>query len=146
MTQQPLFWRRKKLTELTDEEWESLCDGCGKCCLHKLEDQDTGELFFTSVACQLLNLSSCRCRRYPERSQIVPDCVALDASNVKQLSWMPATCAYRLVAEGKALPAWHPLVSGRLDLVHTAGVSVRGWAVSESEVIDVEDYIVDWRP
>ena len=146
MTQQPLFWRRKKLTELTDEEWESLCDGCGKCCLHKLEDQDTGELFFTSVACQLLNLSSCRCRRYPERSRIVPDCVALDSSNVKQLSWMPATCAYRLVAEGKPLPAWHPLVSGSSDSVHEAGVSVRGWAVSESEVNDVEDYIIDWRP
>jgi hypothetical protein len=141
------FWRRKRLTEMTAEEWESLCDGCGKCCLHKLEDEDSGELYYTNVACHLLELRSCRCRRYAERERWVPDCVRVTPANIATLAWMPATCAYRLLFEGKDLPAWHPLVSGDPESVHAAGVSVRGWAVSERDVADFEEHILDgWKP
>lgn len=138
------FWRRKGLRELDAQEWESLCDGCGKCCLHKLEDVDSGEIAFTNVACRLLDLGSCRCSNYPERRRLVPDCLMLTPDMVDDLSWLPGTCAYRLIAEGKDLAWWHPLVSGDPETVHRAGISVRGRVVSERRVRDLEDHIVDW--
>ena len=138
------FWREKKLTDMSKGEWESLCDGCAKCCLEKLEDPDTGEIAFTSVACGLLDLETCQCSNYAERHRFMPDCVPLDPQNVTELKWMPSTCAYRVLAEGKDLAPWHPLVSGDPESVHLAGASVRGRVVSVHDVEDVEDHIVDW--
>lgn len=137
------FWKRKNMTEMTADEWESLCDGCAKCCLNKLEDADTGEIAQTNVACRLLDMTACRCTRYSERQRLVPDCVVLDSSNVGTLSWMPATCAYRLVAEGKDLPDWHPLVSGDPGTVHEAGISVREWAISERDAGELSHHLID---
>jgi len=138
------FWKRKTLKEMSLDEWESLCDGCAKCCLHKLEDPDTGELAFTNVACKLLDTKTCRCSNYVERTLQVPDCVELLPRNLGSLAWLPNTCAYRLLHEGKDLPWWHPLVSGKTTTVHKAGVSARGRIISELEAGDLEDHIVDW--
>jgi uncharacterized cysteine cluster protein YcgN (CxxCxxCC family) len=138
------FWKSKSLGEMTRREWESLCDGCGRCCLLKLEDVDTGHIDFTNVACRLLDLGTCRCTNYRERRRYVSDCVVLTADNVEQISWMPTTCAYRLVAEGRELYWWHPLVSGSTETVHSAGVSVRGRVINEKRAGDLEDHIVDW--
>jgi uncharacterized cysteine cluster protein YcgN (CxxCxxCC family) len=140
------FWENKRLEELTPEEWEALCDGCAKCCLKKLEDADSGEVHYTDVACHLLNRATCRCTRYRERRALVPDCVALTPASVHRFHWMPGTCAYRLLAEGKPLPHWHPLISGDPSSVHRAGISVRGRAVSEVDVADadLEQRLVDW--
>jgi uncharacterized cysteine cluster protein YcgN (CxxCxxCC family) len=138
------FWREKRLAELTRSEWESLCDGCGRCCLHKLEDEDTGDIHYTNIACSLLNLGTCRCTDYAGRAAKVPDCVRLDAETLPELRWLPSTCAYRLVAAGKDLPWWHPLVSGDPETVHRAGVSVRGRAVPEADAGFHEDHIVRW--
>lgn len=125
MDKQP-FWRTKSLEQLTQAEWESLCDGCGQCCMHKLRDEDTNAIYWTSVACTLLNPESGKCCDYPNRRKIVPDCVMLTPELVYEVDWLPATCAYRLVAEGSDLYWWHPLVSGSEDSVHEAGISVRG--------------------
>jgi len=125
------FWRAKTLEEMTEAEWEALCDGCGRCCLNKLEDIDTGEISWTDVACKLLDRETCRCSDYKNRRKTVPDCVQLDPENVRELNWLPPTCAYRLVAEGRGLYWWHYLISGDRETVHSAGVSVRGRAVSE---------------
>ncbi len=141
------FWRRKTLAEMSEAEWESLCDGCARCCLNKLEEEDTGRIFFTDVGCRLLDAKSCRCRDYANRSKEVEDCVRLTPRNVTTLAWLPPTCAYRLVAEGRDLYWWHPLVSGDPESVHIAGVSVRGRVgASEDEVADeeLEDRIVNW--
>lgn len=140
------FWKRKTLAELSRDEWESLCDGCGKCCLVKLQDPDTDEIAYTDVACKLLDGSTCRCTDYPNRKRRVPDCVVLSPKVVADLSWMPSTCAYRLVKEGKDLAWWHPLVSGDPETVHEAGMSVRGRVISETLVEDAElpDHVVDW--
>ena len=119
------FWRTKSLAAMTDEEWESLCDGCARCCLVKLEDEDAGTIHYTDVACTLLDAGACRCRDYPDRQNQVPDCVRLTPQTVAALGWLPATCAYRRLAEGRDLAWWHPLVSGDPDTVHAAGVSVR---------------------
>ena len=139
------FWKTKKLGQMTQAEWESLCDGCGKCCLNKLIDADTNELFFTNVVCKLLDSNSCRCTRYANRHKYVPDCVQLTPRNVKKIRWLPATCAYRLVAEGKDLYDWHHLVCGDRQAVHKAGMSVRGRVISEKDAGDLEDHIVDWK-
>lgn len=136
------FWRKKPLAEMTPAEWESLCDGCGRCCLHKIEDEDTGELLFTSVACRLLDLGTCRCTHYPERRRHVPDCLDL-RDGFTQFHWLPGTCAYRLLAEGKDLPEWHPLLTGRAESVREAGISIHDFAVSETEVDCVEDYVIE---
>lgn len=138
------FWKRKRLDEMTTGEWESLCDGCAKCCLEKLEDIETGEISYTNVACRLLDLDSCRCRNYAERNRFVPDCVRLTPARIGELRWMPSTCAYRLLHEGKDLPAWHPLITGDPDSTHRAGQSVRGRVIPEQEADDLEDHIVRW--
>jgi len=141
------FWQRKRLAEMTKAEWESLCDGCGRCCLVKLEDADSEDTYFTDVGCRLLDGETCRCRDYPHRSQKVHDCVRLTPKVVSQIHWLPPTCAYRLLDEGKDLYWWHPLLSGDPDTVHQAGVSVRGRVKdSEDDVPDetLEDRIVDW--
>ncbi len=143
MAEEP-FWRRKTLAEMTRSEWESLCDGCAKCCLDKLEDEDTGEIRYTEVACRLLDLGTCRCTDYANRKRFVPDCVILTARTVDRLAWLPSTCAYRLLSEGKDLEWWHPLVSGDPETVHRAGVSVRGRAVPEAVAGDLEDHVVRW--
>ena len=143
MTDKP-FWKTTPLDQMTKEEWESLCDGCARCCLHKLEDVETGEIAQTNVACRLLDLGSCQCTNYPERSRLVPDCITLTPDLVGKLSWMPKTCAYRMLAEGRDLAWWHPLVSGDPETVHQAGISVRGRAISERRAGDLEDHIVDW--
>jgi len=141
------FWRRKTLGEMTDAEWESLCDGCGRCCLNKLEEEDTGRIYYTDVGCRLLDSHACRCRDYENRSAQVDDCVRLTPENVGEISWLPSTCAYRLLAEGRDLYWWHPLVSGDPDSVHAAGISVRGRVAGlETEIPDedLEDHIVNW--
>lgn len=135
------FWKTKTLAEMSTAEWESLCDGCGKCCMSKLEDEDTGEIYWTTIACRLFDGESCRCRDYENRLSVVSDCVGLTSSNVSTISWLPSTCAYRLVGEGRDLYWWHHLVSGDRDTVHAAGISMRGRvAVSESELDGPEDY------
>ncbi len=140
MTDNIPFWKTKTLAGMTRTEWESLCDGCGRCCLNKLEDEDTGRFLYTRTACRLLDLKTCRCRDYPNRQAQVPDCVALTPENVGGLGWLPATCAYRLLDEGKPLAWWHPLVSGSPATVAEAGIAVNGEAYSE-EGISVEDFV-----
>ncbi len=138
------FWERKTLEELSEAEWEALCDGCGRCCMVKLEDVDTGERLDTRVACRLLDIGACRCTDYPDRHAQVPDCVRLTPEAVRALDWLPDTCAYRLRAEGQPLHWWHPLVSGDSETVHRAGISVRGLAISERKVPEhrYEDFAI----
>lgn len=141
-----IFWETKTLAEMSREEWESLCDGCGRCCLHKLEDEDTGEIYITSVACKLLDLKTCRCKNYAERTRFVPDCLELHSVGFEQYEWLPKTCAYRLLNDGEALPTWHPLISKRENSVKKAGIMVSGYAISETAVKDVddlEDYVLE---
>jgi len=141
------FWKRKRLDQMTRAEWESLCDGCGRCCLNKLEDEDTGRIYFTDVVCRLFDAGTCRCSDYKNRQKRVPDCVKLTPAEVADYNWLPSTCAYRLLAEGKELMWWHPLVSGDPETVHQAGVSLRGRnIVSEVGISDaqLEDHIVAW--
>lgn len=138
------FWVDKSLGEMMPSEWESLCDGCAKCCLEKLEDPDTGEISYTNVGCGLLDVEACRCTDYSRRGRLMPDCQRLTIVNVSLLKWMPSTCAYRLLSEGRNLPDWHPLITGDPDSVHRAGISVRGRAVAAGLAGDLEDHIVDW--
>jgi uncharacterized cysteine cluster protein YcgN (CxxCxxCC family) len=139
------FWQTIPLAEMNPQQWESLCDGCGKCCLHKLEDEDTGLVYYTEVACKYLS-ENCRCQHYRQRQQKVEMCLRLRPEDMATVSWLPSTCAYRLLSEGESLPAWHPLVSGDPESVHRAGISVRGRVISETAVDpdDLEDYIVAW--
>jgi uncharacterized cysteine cluster protein YcgN (CxxCxxCC family) len=137
------FWRTKKLGEMTTKEWESLCDGCGKCCLHKIREDD-GSFTLTNVACRLLDVTKGRCGNYRKRKQLVRDCVVLSPQKMRKIDWLPTTCAYRLVAEGKDLPKWHPLKSGDPDTVIRAGVSVAGRVVSEREAGPLRQHVVEW--
>ncbi|WP_086931055.1 YcgN family cysteine cluster protein [Agarilytica rhodophyticola] len=140
------FWQTKELSEMTREEWESLCDGCGQCCLHKLEDEDSGEIFYTDVVCRYSNNDTCHCERYSERSVLVPTCVTLTPENLYDYDWLPLTCAYRLLSQGKPLYNWHPLVSGNPESVHEASMSIRYRAISEDNINedDLEERIVHW--
>ena len=145
MSNSETFWKTKTLAEMSRTEWEQLCDGCGRCCLNKLEDEDTGEFLYTRAACKLLDLKTCRCSDYENRASRVPDCVTLTPENVPRLGWLPATCAYRLLDEGKPLAWWHPLVSGRKETVVEAGIDVSSSAYSEDGITvdDLVDHI--WR-
>jgi uncharacterized cysteine cluster protein YcgN (CxxCxxCC family) len=141
------FWREKSLEAMSPEEWESLCDGCGRCCLLKLEDEDTAEIHYTDIGCTLLDAGTCRCRDYARRQRRVPDCVRLTPEAVRTLPWLPPTCGYRLVRDGHDLPWWHPLVSGTRRTVHEAGISVRGrvsGTEEEFETDELPDRIVAW--
>jgi hypothetical protein len=140
------FWKDKRLDQLSSSEWESLCDGCGKCCLHKLQDVDSENVYYTQVACRLLDLETCRCSDYAQRHRRVRDCVRLTAEDAQSLQWLPSTCAYRLVAAGRDLPDWHPLISGDHGSVRRAGHSVLGRAISERDIDirDLESHIVVW--
>jgi uncharacterized protein len=137
------FWEEKPLAAMSRDEWESLCDGCGKCCLHKLEDEETGDIYPTNVACRLLDRRNSLCSDYKNRRTYVPDCVRLTPEALRSLEWLPSTCAYRLLSEGKPLYPWHYLISGSRESVHEAGVSTRGWTVSEDDAGDLEYHLVD---
>ena len=133
------FWKSKRLIEMSVEEWESLCDGCGRCCLVRFEDEDTGKIIPTRVSCKLFDDTTCRCANYARRKKIVPDCIKLTPHNLADLDWMPPSCAYRRIHEGRELAWWHPLVSGDPETVHTAGVSMRNKTICETTLDDVED-------
>jgi uncharacterized protein len=143
VSNQPRFWENVPLDKLDRAQWEALCDGCGKCCIHKLEDEDTGELHATNVACRLLDRRSGQCSNYKHRHAFVPECIRLTPTKLKQLDWLPSTCAYVLRAEGKPLPEWHYLVSGDRESIHIAGKSVRGWTISEDDAGELEYHLID---
>lgn len=139
------FWREKPLTDLTQREWELLCDGCGLCCLHKLDyAQDGGGIVYTEVACRLLDVKSCRCMQYKDRRRYVRDCVSLTPKALESIDWLPKSCAYRRLAEGLDLPIWHPLLTGNPNSVHKAGISIRGRAIPEIEAGILSNHEVDW--
>jgi hypothetical protein len=145
----PRFWETVTLAEMTPAEWEALCDGCGKCCLNKLEYEDTGEVDYTNIACRLLDGQTCRCRHYATRRDHVPDCVSLTPASLPGVAyWLPATCAYKLLYQGKPLRPWHPLISGDPDSVHRAGISMQGRTIPETDVPEDawDDHIIDERP
>ena len=127
------FWKRKSLAEMTPDEWESLCDGCGLCCMQKVQDEDSGDVFYTDIACRLFDIDSCRCTDYANRVQQVPDCLVLTPDEKDAYEWLPGSCAYRRLANGMDLPGWHPLITGRPESVHEAGISMQGKAVSEND-------------
>jgi len=142
------FWETTQLQDLTQQEWESLCDGCGKCCLHKLEDDETGKVHYTRVACKLLDVTTCRCTQYKERLKHVPDCIQLKPSDLNEFNWLPKTCAYRLVSEGKSLFKWHPLLAKKTSSARSStvkkGKSVADFALNEQDVDDLQDHIIQW--
>jgi uncharacterized cysteine cluster protein YcgN (CxxCxxCC family) len=138
------FWEVKRLQDMSPAEWDSVCDGCGQCCLNKIEEEDTGKIFLTRLSCSLLDLESCRCKDYENRFAKMPDCLSINMKAVRKLKWLPESCGYRRLHEGRGLAWWHPLVSGDPETVHQAGVSVRGWARSEKGVpqSEIERYII----
>lgn len=140
------FWEEKALEEMTPDEWESLCDGCARCCLHKLEDEDSGDIHYTRVVCRLLDQEACRCTRYQDRNRLVPTCVWLTPETARTYEWLPDTCAYRRLALGQSLPEWHPLISGDAGSVAAAGITVTGMCVSEEHVHPdgYEEHIITW--
>jgi len=143
MSSSPPFWKTKTLAEMTTAEWESLCDGCGRCCLHKLRHEDTEEISYTNVSCRLLDGATCTCTNYTHRQEIIPDCVSLTPQNLTEIDWLPPSCAYRRLSEGKPLSWWHPLVSGDPETVHQAGMSVRGRAIDEREAGPLEHHMIN---
>ncbi len=138
------FWKEKTLEEMSQQEWESLCDRCARCCLEKLEDEDTGEILYTNVACRLLDIETCNCSNYPQRQRFVYSCINLTPKKIAQLPWLPPTCAYRLISEGKDLPFWHPLMTGDKNSTQKYGISCHGRIISERIVKDLEDHICNW--
>jgi uncharacterized cysteine cluster protein YcgN (CxxCxxCC family) len=146
-TREQEFWKYKRLDDMTGQEWESLCDGCARCCLVKLEDETTGAVHYTNVACRFLDIYRCRCTVYPSRSEREPNCLLLTSERAAAYDWLPETCAYRLIATGRELPAWHPLRSGDRSSVHTAGISIRSKVLSERDVPanEMVDHIVVWE-
>ena len=140
------FWKDKSLAEISKEEWESLCDCCGRCCLRKIEYEDTGEVYYTDIACKYLDEKTCQCTEYDRSADLVPDCLKLSPEDIKNFFWLPKTCAYRLIAEGRDLEKWHVLLSSDPESVHRAGISVRDRVVKEKSVSedDIEDHIIDW--
>jgi len=138
------FWKTTPLDKMNPEQWESLCDGCAKCCLHKLQDEETDIVYYTDVACRLLDVQTCRCSDYANRLSQVAECLVIDRHSVEQYYYLPSTCAYRLVAEGKDLPDWHVLQSGSRQSVHSSGISIRGRAINDSETVDLQEHLVDW--
>jgi uncharacterized cysteine cluster protein YcgN (CxxCxxCC family) len=138
------FWKTKPLAEMTPEEWESLCDGCGKCCLEKLFDEDTEDLHYTDVACKLLDCQTCRCTNYEERAKFVPSCLRITVESLDALAWLPDSCAYERLYQGRDLPSWHPLITGSDEALHRAGMSVKGRIISETEVEDLRDHVAEW--
>jgi uncharacterized cysteine cluster protein YcgN (CxxCxxCC family) len=148
MASEKPFWESIPLRDMSRAQWESLCDGCARCCLHKLEDAYTGRIYYTSVACELLDRRSCRCGDYDNRKTKIPDCIVLTEEHLGALSWLPESCAYRRLDEGRPLASWHPLLSGDPDSVHTAGISARDRCVSEVDVHedDFENFIINWIP
>lgn len=141
---QSRYWESVPLAAMTPVQWEALCDGCGKCCLYKLQDIDTDEIVFTNVACRLLDCQTCRCSDYPNRFGVVDDCTELSPANIGNLQWLPSTCAYRLLDEGKGLPDWHPLLTGDPESVHRVGISVRGRVITEDDADeDLENHVLE---
>lgn len=140
------FWEHKTLEAMTQQEWESLCDHCGRCCLVKLEDEDSGELYYTNVVCELHDDASCQCRQYKDRSLLVPDCIKVTPDVARNEKWLPDTCAYRLLAEGRPLPDWHPLISGDAASVREAGIAIQGKVISEEYVHrdELAEHLVNW--
>ena len=138
------FWETKTLEEMTQKEWESLCDGCGKCCLIKLEDASTKELFYTDVSCHLLDARTCQCKDYKHRRKLVDDCLQIGVEDVEDFRWLPKTCSYRLLHEDKNLPKWHYLISGDRNTVHEKKMSVKNRVVSEMEVMEIIEHVVYW--
>ena len=145
MTLNKNFWKQKQITDFTTEEWEALCDHCGKCCLHKIEDEETGVIFLTYVACKYLEISTCLCTQYEKRLKVNPHCIALKPGSVDVYGWLPDTCAYRLIWQKKELPWWHPLVSGDILSVHHAEKSVAHIAIAEADSVSLENHII-FRP
>ena len=139
------FWETTPLQDMTIEQWESLCDGCGRCCLHKLQDEDSEEVYYTSIACRLLDTDTCQCSDYPNRKQHVPECLKLTVADIPDFHWLPETCAYRLISEGQPLKKWHPLISDSNDSVEEYGISAKSFAISEHLIPEEEweDHIID---
>lgn len=138
------YWEALSFDQMSEEQWEALCDRCGRCCLHKLRDDDTNEIAYTNVSCRLLDTQTGQCSDYCRRKIRIPDCIQLTPETLLKIDWLPPTCAYRLISEGKNLPEWHYLRSGSFETVHTAGISVKGRVINERDAGDIEDYIVDW--
>lgn len=136
------FWEQKRLSQMTHQEWESLCDGCGRCCLHKLEDEDDGRMYYTRAACALLDINTCRCMDYQNREQLMPDCIQLSVEQAEYFDWLPPTCAYRLLAEGESLPEWHPLISGDPNSVVEVDVSVKNIAKPDKDIEDLTEEVI----
>ncbi|QHI95099.1 YcgN family cysteine cluster protein [Aristophania vespae] len=144
MTEKIPFWKTTSLKDMTREQWESLCDGCGRCCLHKFREDETDEILWTNVGCRLLDKETCRCKDYEKRHKRIRDCITLTPELLEETDWLPASCAYRLLRDGFDLPKWHPLVSGSFDTIHESGASVRQRFINERYVDIIEDYITDW--
>ena len=144
MKEKNKFWKYKTLKQMTDQEWESLCDGCGKCCLHKLEDIDTREISISNVSFMYLDQNTCACTDYKNRQKNVSDCIKLSTENIEELSWLPHTCSYRLVFNNDDLPVWHHLITGDKNTIHEEGMSVKNYSVNEKDIKDVNEYILDW--
>ena len=143
MNDEQAFWQTTPLDKMSKDEWESICDGCGKCCLHKLEDDDTGEVSYTNVACRLLDNETIKCKNYKERKRFVPDCMHLTPKKLKTITWLPSSCAYLLLEQGKPLPNWHHLVAGSKEAIHKANASIKGRIVSEHMAGDLQDHVVE---